>query len=401
MADPRGTSCHGRSERALIPYGRQDITTADIDAVVEVLRSDFLTQGPAVGQFEAALCRATGAAHGVAVNSATSALHIAALALDLGPGDLLWTSPNTFVATANVGHLCGADVDFVDIDPDTFNMCPNALHAKLQKADELGRLPKVIVPVHMCGQSCDMESIGALARRFGVKVIEDASHAIGGRFGNVPVGACAHSDICVFSFHPVKIVTTAEGGAAMTNDSDLAARMARLRSHGVTRDPDLMRGENHGAWEYQQRHLGLNYRMTDMQAALGSSQMLRLDDYVARRNALAERYDTLLAGLPLQRPGRQAHTLSAFHLYVVRVQPEVRRAVFDHMRAQDILVNVHYIPVHTQPYWQDHGFAPGDFPMAEAYYARAISIPLFATLSDSDQDIVVTELTRALEAAGA
>ncbi|WP_099825725.1 UDP-4-amino-4,6-dideoxy-N-acetyl-beta-L-altrosamine transaminase [Oceaniglobus indicus] len=380
----------------MIPYGRQEITDADIAAVVDVLRSDFLTQGPQVPAFEAALCAATGARHGVAVNSATSALHIACLALDLGPGDLLWTSPNTFVASANVGHLCGADVDFVDIDPETFNMCPKALAAKLDTAKAVGRLPKIVMPVHMCGQSCDMAAIGALAQKYGFRVIEDASHAIGGRFGAQPVGACAYSDICVFSFHPVKIVTTAEGGAAMTNDPRLAARMERLRSHGVTRDPALMRGAPDGAWYYQQIELGLNYRMTELQAALGVAQMTRLTVFLALRNRLAARYDALLADLPVVLPQRARNVYSSFHLYVIRVVPERRRAVFDHMRAAGIGVNVHYIPVHTQPYWQSHGFAPGDFPNAETYYAAAISIPLYAGLSDADQDIVVAELTKAL-----
>jgi len=380
----------------MIPYGRQDITQADIDAVTDVLRSDFLTQGPQVPLFEAAICAATGAAHAVAVNSATSALHIACLAFDLGPGDLLWTSPNTFVATANVAHLCGADVDFVDIDPETFNMCPLALAAKLAAAQAAGRLPKVITPVHMCGQSCDMAAIGALAQRYGVRVIEDASHAIGGRYHDHPVGACEYSDICVFSFHPVKIVTTAEGGAATTNDPLLAARMARLRSHGITRDPDLMTHDSDGGWYYQQLELGLNYRLTELQAALGLAQMQRLGAFVARRNALADRYDRLLADLPLQRPGRLAGVLSSFHLYVIRVAAERRRAVFDHLRANGIMVNVHYIPVHTQPYWRQHGFAPGDFPASETYYAQAISIPLYAGLTDAQQDTVVATLTEAL-----
>lgn len=380
----------------MIPYGRQDITDEDIARVVAVLRSDYLTQGPEVPAFEAALREATGAAHAVAVNSATSALHIACLALGLGPGDLMWTSPITFVASANVGALCGAEVDFVDIDADTFNMSPAALEQKLVAAEQAGRLPKVIMPVHMCGQSCDMAAIGALARRYGIRVVEDASHAIGGAYGGAPVGDCAHSDVCVFSFHPVKIVTTAEGGAAVTQDAGLAAAMDRLRSHGVTRDPALMQGESHGGWYYQQLDLGLNYRMTELQAALGVSQMARLSEYVARRNALADRYDLLLAELPLMRPGRQAETLSSFHLYVVRVAPERRRAVFDHLRAHGIGANVHYIPVHTQPWWRARGFAAGDFPAAEAYYAQAISIPLYATMTQAQQDEVVARLAEAL-----
>lgn len=380
----------------MIPYGRQQITPEDEAAVLAVLRSDWLTQGPKVPEFEAAVTRATGAAHGVAVNSATSALHIACLALGLGPGDLMWTSPVTFVASANVGRLCGAEVDFVDIDAETFNICPRALEAKLATAAQAGRLPKVLMPVHMCGQSADMARIGTLARRYGVRVIEDASHAIGARLGERPVGDCARSDICVFSFHPVKIVTTAEGGVATTNDAMLAAAMARLRSHGVTRDSALMTEPSHGPWYYQQIELGLNYRMTELQAALGVSQMARLADVVARRTALADAYDAALAGLPLRRPGRLEQAQSSWHLYVVRVAAERRRAVFEALRADGIGVNVHYIPVHLQPWWRAQGFGPGDFPVAEAYYAGAISIPLYAGLSDEDQARVVAALGRAL-----
>lgn len=380
----------------MIPYGRQDIRDDDVAEVLAALRSDFLTQGPRVPEFEAAVCAAVDAAHGVAVNSATSALHVACLALGLGPGDLLWTSPITFVASANVGHLCGAEVDFVDIDPETFNMSPAALEAKLIEARRAGRLPKAVMPVHMCGQSANMAAIGDLARAYGLRVIEDASHAVGGRQGNSPVGACAHSDITVFSFHPVKIVTTAEGGLATTQDAELAARMRLYRSHGVTRDPAEMRGAPEGPWYYQQVALGLNYRMTDLQAALGIAQMRRLDEYVARRNALADRYDALLAGLPVDRPGREAGVLSAFHLYVVRVDADRRRQVFDALRAGGIGVNVHYIPVHTQPYWRDHGFAPGQFPEAERYYARAISLPLYPAMTEAQQDEVVARLAEAL-----
>ena len=380
----------------MIPYGRQDIRQEDVDEVVATLRSDFLTQGPRVPAFEKAVASAVGAPHCVAVNSATSALHIACLALGLGKGDLLWTSPITFVASANVGHLCGADVDFVDIDPETFNMSAAALAQKLEAAKAAGRLPKVLMPVHMCGQSADMAAIGALAREYGVAVIEDASHAVGGRYQDQTVGACAHSDIAVFSFHPVKIVTTAEGGAATTQSAELAERMRLLRSHGVTRDADLMRGDSHGPWYYQQIELGLNYRLTDLQAALGVAQMRRLDEYVARRNELAQRYDRLLSDLPVQRPGRDNQAYSAFHLYIVRVDPDRRRAVFEHLRANGIGVNVHYIPVHTQPYWQRFGFGLGQYPAAEDYYARAISLPLYPTMSEDDQDTVVRVLSEAL-----
>lgn len=380
----------------MIPYGRQHITPEDEAAVLAVLRSDYLTQGPRVPAFEAAVCAATGAPHAVATNSATSSLHVACLALGLGPGGLLWTSPITFVASANVGRLCGADVDFVDIDPETFNMDPAALEARLDAAARTGRLPDVIMPVHMCGQSCDMAAIGALARRHGVRVIEDASHAIGARLGETPVGDCAHSDICVFSFHPVKIVTTAEGGVATTRDPRLARAMERLRSHGVTREPSEMEGESDGPWYYQQIELGLNYRMTELQAALGISQMARLDDYVARRTALADAYDAALSGLPLRLPGRQPGARSSWHLYVVRVAPERRRAVFEALRADGIGANVHYIPVHLQPWWRRQGFAPGDFPAAEAYYAGAISLPLYPGMTGQDQAQVVAALGRAL-----
>lgn len=376
----------------MIPYGRQDIRQEDIDAVVTVLRSDFLTQGPAVPAFEAAVVGAVGANHAVAMNSATSALHVACVALGLGPGDLLWTSPITFVASANCALYCGADVDFVDIDPATANLCPERLEEKLLTAEQAGRLPKILIPVHLGGQSCDMARIGALARRFGVRVIEDASHAIGARYGDAPVGTCTHSDIVVFSFHPVKIVTSGEGGVAVTQDQRLAGRMARLRSHGITRDPVEMTHAPDGPWYYQQIELGWNYRMTDIHAALGSAQMERLHAYVARRNALADRYDALLAELPLTRLKRAEDVLSAFHLYVVRVSAKRHRDVFEGLRGRGIGVNLHYIPVHLQPNYRALGFAEGDFPEAERYYAEAISIPLFATMTEAMQDEVVAAL---------
>ncbi|MEQ5868860.1 UDP-4-amino-4,6-dideoxy-N-acetyl-beta-L-altrosamine transaminase [Sagittula sp. NFXS13] len=381
----------------MIPYGRQDISEEDRAAVDAVLRSDFLTQGPAVPRFEEALAARVGASHAVAVNSATSALHIAVAALGLGQGDLLWTTPITFVASANCGRYCGADVDFVDIAPETFNMCADALEAKLAIAEAAGRLPKVIVPVHMCGQSPDMVRIGALARRYGVRVVEDASHAIGADYDGKPVGDCAHSDVTVFSFHPVKIITTAEGGLATTNDPALAERMALLRSHGITRDDALMTEPSHGPWYYQQIDLGWNYRMTEMQAALGLSQLSRLDPFVARRRALADRYDNALQGMPLSIPGRDPKADSAWHLYVIRLHDQTRhRAVFERLRDAGIGVNLHYIPVHLQPYYKAFGFAEGDFLQSEDYYARAISIPLYAGLSDAMQDEVIAALTEAL-----
>jgi len=384
----------------MIPYGRQDITQDDLDAVRDVLTSDFLTQGPRVPEFEATVAKTTGAAHGVAANSATSALHIACIALGLGPDDWLWTVPNTFVASANVGIYCGARVDFVDIDPDSFNMCPDALAAKLERAEAAGTLPKILIPVHMTGQSADMERIGALAKRYGVRVIEDASHAIGASFAGQPVGRCAHSDITVFSFHPVKIVTTAEGGVAVTQDEALATRMRRAASHGITRDPALMTHASHGPWYYQQIELGYNYRMTEMQAALGISQMDRLEDYVARRTAHARAYDDALADLPLDLPVQDPRAASSWHLYVIRLRLEeinaAHRDVFESLRAEGVGVNLHYIPVHTQPFWTQLGFAQGDFPNAEDYYARAISIPLFATMTEAQRDEVVRALHTSL-----
>jgi UDP-4-amino-4,6-dideoxy-N-acetyl-beta-L-altrosamine transaminase len=386
----------------VIPYGRQDITQADIDAVVDVLKSDFLTQGPMVPRFEAAVAGYCGARHGLAVNSATSALHIACLALGLGPGDWLWTSPITFVASANCGLYCGAKVDFVDIDPRTYNMCPEALERKLTEAQRTGRLPKVVVPVHLCGQPCDMERIHALAGKYGFKVIEDASHAIGGKYKGEPVGNCRYSDITVFSFHPVKIITTAEGGMAMTNDEQLAGRMALLRSHGITRDPALMTHVPDGPWYYQQVGLGFNYRMTDIQAALGVSQMTRLDSYIERRHALARRYDRLLDGLPVTPPWQHPDGYSGLHLYVIRLQlgkvSRGHRQTFESLREQGIGVNLHYIPVHTQPYYRDLGTATGQFPEADRYYAEAISLPLYSGLTDAQQDQVVAALRKALQA---
>ena len=384
----------------MIPYGRQEITQADIDAVVGVLQSDFLTQGPQVPLFEKTVAEHVGARHALAVNSATSALHIACLALGLGPGEWLWTTPITFVASANCGLYCGAQVDFVDIDPRTYNLCPQALERKLIAAQAAGRLPKVVVAVHLCGQPCDMAAIHALSQRFGFKVIEDASHAIGGKYKGEFIGNGRYSDITVFSFHPVKIITTAEGGMALTNDAELANRMALLRSHGITRDASQMTHAPDGPWYYQQVDLGFNYRMTELQAALGVSQMARLDDYVARRHALAARYDALLADLPVTRPWQHPDSYSGLHLYVIRLQLDqinkTHRQVFDALREQGIGVNLHYIPVHTQPYYQQMDFKAGDFPEAEHYYAEAISLPMFQTMSESQQDEVIAALSGTL-----
>jgi UDP-4-amino-4,6-dideoxy-N-acetyl-beta-L-altrosamine transaminase len=384
----------------MIPYGRQEITQADIDAVVAVLQSDYLTQGPAVPKFEKTVAEHVGAKHALAVNSATSALHIACLSLGLGPGDWLWTTPVTFVASANCGLYCGAKVDFVDIDASTYNLCPQALEVKLIAAEKSGILPKVLVAVHLCGQPCDMAAIHVLGQKYGFKIIEDASHGIGSKYKGEFIGNGRYSDVTVFSFHPVKIITTAEGGMALTNSDELASEMALLRSHGITRDTAQMTHVPDGPWYYQQISLGFNYRMTELQAALGLSQMQRLNAYVARRHELARRYDQMLADLPLITPWQHPDSYSGLHLYVVRLQLDkinkTHRQVFEALREKGIGVNLHYIPVHTQPHYQRMGFRLGDFPKAEQYYAEAISLPMFQTLSDEQQVQVVDGLYKVL-----
>jgi len=384
----------------MIRYGQQDITQADIDAVISVLKSVNLTQGPAIPAFEQSVLDFTGAQYAVAVNSATSALHIACMALGLGPGDQLWTSPNTFVASANCALYCGAQVDFVDIDSHTYNLCPVKLEEKLIAAEKTGKLPKIVVPVHLSGQPCDMAAIHALGKKYGFKIIEDASHAIGGCYKGEPIGNGRYSDITVFSFHPVKIITTAEGGMALTNDAEIATQLGLLRSHGITRDPALMTKPSDGPWYYQQVALGFNYRMTDMQAALGVSQMSRLAEYVKRRHEIAKRYDELLADLPITLPWQHADSYSAYHLYVIRLQLDQiavsHQQVFESLRAKDIMVNLHYIPVHTQPYYQSMGFEQGDYPEAEQYYREAISIPMHPTLTQQEQDFVVACIKEAI-----
>ncbi len=385
-----------------IPYGRQEVTEADIDAVVGVLRSDYLTQGPWVPAFERAVAQYVGAGHAVAVNSATSALHLACLSLGLGPGDRLWTSPITFVASANCGLYCGAEVDFVDIDPRTGNLCPERLAAKLEQAERDGTVPKVVVAVHLCGEPCDMRAVRALGERYGFRIIEDASHAIGARYRGEPVGSGRYSDVTVFSFHPVKIITTAEGGMAVTNDAATAERMMLLRSHGITRDPAQMTHVPDGPWYYQQIALGFNYRMTELQAALGASQLNRLDAYVERRHEIARRYDEAFTGLPLATPWRDPDSRSALHLYALRLRVEMlrptHREVFERLREAGIGVNVHYIPVHLQPWYERLGFRYGQFPEAERYYAEAISLPIYPAMTRSDEDRVIDAVTAAVQA---
>jgi UDP-4-amino-4,6-dideoxy-N-acetyl-beta-L-altrosamine transaminase len=385
----------------MIPYGKQDINQADIDSVLDVLQSDFLTQGPQVPLFEKIVSEYCGAGYGVAVNSATSALHIACLALGLGRGDYLWTSPNTFVASANCGLYCGAQVDFVDIDPLTYNLSAKELEKKLIQAKQDNKLPKIVIPVHFSGQSCDMKKIFSLSQEYDFKVVEDASHAIGGRYLDQPIGGCQYSDITVFSFHPVKIITTAEGGLATTNNKKLLARMQLFRSHGVTRDSELMTKETEGGWYYQQVDLGFNYRMTELQAALGVSQMQRLDEFVAKRHFLQERYRSFLKDFPVVIPFQDQDSYSALHLYPIQIKLEEvikdREQIFNELRKESIGVNVHYIPIHTQPHYLKFGFKEGDFPNSESYYSRTISIPLFHAMTVEQQDNVLDALKRVLQ----
>jgi len=379
----------------VIPYGKQDINQSDIDSVVGVLQSDFLTQGPQVPLFEEAVSNYCGSQHGVAVNSATSALHIACLALSLGKGDYFWTSPNSFVASANCGLYCGAKVDFVDIDEKTYNMSVVELEKKLIQAKKDNKLPKIVIPVHFAGQSCDMKKIYSLGKEYGFSIIEDASHAIGGKYLDKPVGGCQYSDITVFSFHPVKIITTAEGGLATTNSRELSEKMQMLRSHGITRNPSLMNKESEGEWYYQQIDLGFNYRMTELQAALGISQIQRLDDFVIRRNALGERYDKLLDGMALVKPSQFEDSSSAMPLYPIKV--DNRGEIFKKLREGGVGVSVHYIPIHMQPYYKSLGFKSADFPVSEDYYNRAVSIPLFAKMTENQQDKVIKCLRGSLQ----
>lgn len=379
-----------------IPYARQNINEADIEAVVKILQSDWLTQGPMLERFERAVADYCGVKYGVAVSSATAALHLACLAAGLDRGDLLWTSPNTFVASANCGLYCGSEVDFVDIDPRTYNMAVTELEAKLESGKRTGKLPKVVIPVHFAGQSCAMERIAQLALEYDFTVIEDASHAIGGLYQNKSVGSCEYSAMTVFSFHPVKIITSGEGGMVLTNREDLYEKLIRLRGHGITRDPELIEGEPDGPWYYQQLELGYNYRITDIQAALGYSQLQRIAEFIKRRRFLAQRYNRLLAELPVITPWEHPDCKSAFHLYVIRLKLDQihksHRQVFEELRQAGIMVNLHYIPVHTQPYFKKMGFKRGDFSEAERYYSEAISLPMYFGFSDEEQDYVVKKL---------
>jgi UDP-4-amino-4,6-dideoxy-N-acetyl-beta-L-altrosamine transaminase len=397
---PHNIKISGKSAK-MIPYGRQDINQTDIDAVVAVLHSDFLTQGPAVPAFEKAVADYCGAQHAVAVNSATSALHIACLALGVGQGDIVWTTPITFVASANCALYCGATVDFVDIDTRTYNLSVERLAEKLALAEKTGNLPKVVIPVHLCGQPCDMSGIHALSQQYGFKIIEDASHAIGGKYKDEPIGNGRYSNITIFSFHPVKIITTGEGGMAVTNDATLAKHMRLLRSHGITSTAaDMQPRPAQEIWNYQQIDLGFNYRMTDLQAALGLSQMQRLDAFVTQRHAIAKRYDQLLSSLPVLTPWQHADNYSGYHLYVIRLKlgetKKTQRQFYTALHAVGIGVNVHYIPVYRQPYYEQMGFSIGHCPQAEQYYSEVISIPMYPGLTLAQQDIVVHALRVAL-----
>jgi UDP-4-amino-4,6-dideoxy-N-acetyl-beta-L-altrosamine transaminase len=383
----------------MIPYGRQNISEEDIQSVVEVLRSDFLTQGPIGTKFEKAVANYCGVKHGIAVNSATSALHLACLALEVGPGDIVWTSAITFVASANCALYCGAKVDFIDIDPITYNISVDYLEEKLIEANKNNCLPKVVIPVHLCGQSCDMEKIHVLSQTYGFKIIEDASHAIGGKYKRKPIGNCKYSDITVFSFHPVKIITTGEGGMLMTNKASINQQVQRLRSHGITRDPEELTHAPDGPWYYQQLELGFNYRMTDILATLGLNQLKRLDQFVKERHAIVNSYQKLFADFSIILPDQDPNCYSAFHLYVVRIpksETEDRKMVFERLRASGILVNLHYIPVYHHPYYQKFGYQKKNFPQAEKYYSEAISLPIYPGLTEEQIKMIVDTVTKPL-----
>lgn len=378
----------------MIPYGKQDINQSDIDAVVDVLLSDYLTQGPKVPAFESAVASYCSARYGIAVNSATSALHIACLALGVGSNDLVWTSPISFVASANCALYCGAEIDFVDVDPLTGNLCPNALVIKLEQAARIGKLPKVVIPVHLCGHSCDMAAIATLAEQYNFHIIEDASHGIGGSYHGYPLGSCQYSDITVFSFHPVKIITSAEGGMAMTNSSKLAEKMALYRSHGITKAPDKMLRPDEGDWYYEQHSLGFNYRMTELQAALGLSQMSRIDEFVQARNKLASDYMNLLDNLDLKFVVPSNDVYSAYHLFIIMLNDcEKRKMIFDEMRQAGVTAHVHYYPIHLQPFYLQKGFKEGGYPNAELYYKSCLTLPLYPNLNKDELEYIVKKIS--------
>ncbi len=384
----------------MIPYAKQSISEQDIEAVAKVLRSDFITQGPVVVQFEQAIAEYCGADYTIAVSHGTAALHLACLALDVGEGDSVWTSPNSFVASANCALYCGAKIDFIDIDPQTYNISMTQLKDKLKLAEQNNTLPKVLIPVHFSGQSCDMQAIKSLSQQYGFSIIEDAAHALGGEYQKTKIGSCHYSDISIMSFHPAKMITSGEGGMLLTNRQDLADSIEQLRSHGITRNPEQMKGASHGSWYYQQLDLGFNYRITDIQAALGLSQLQRLDDFVSQRRALAKHYNEKLQGLALTIPWQHPDTQSSWHLYVICLQLEHlnvgRKQIFDLLRQAGVGVHVHYIPIHTQPFYQEKGFKEGDFPASEAYYATALTLPLFAEMSVEQLDFIVDNLTKIL-----
>jgi len=385
----------------LIPYGKHHITDDDIDEVVKVLKSDFITQGPKIPEFEEMIKKYTGAKYAIAVNSATSALHIACKALALGKGDILWTSPITFVASANCALYCNAQIDFVDIIPETYNLCPIALEKKLVQAKKDNKLPKIVIPVHLAGQSCDMNRIYELSQEYSFKIIEDASHAIGGKYKNEPIGQSRYSDITIFSFHPVKIITSAEGGMAITNNFELAEKMELLRTHGITRNNSLMKRIPDGPWYYEQIDLGFNYRMSDIHAALGISQMKRIDEYIEKRHNIVEKYNTSFQGLPIKTPFQTQDTFSSFHLYIIRIENILEntsklKKFHMHLINKKIGVNLHYIPLHIQPYYREMGFKMGDFPQAEKYYREAVSLPIYPNLTEENQNIVIEEVKHAL-----
>ncbi len=379
-----------------INYGRQTVDESDIKAVLDTLTSDYLTQGPQVSLFEQSITKTCSSQHAIAFNSATSALHCACLALDLKPGDTLWTTPITFVASANCARYCGAEVDFVDIDPDTYNLCPSALLKKIQEAEKKGALPKIIVVVHLCGQPCDMKKISKIATAYNIKVIEDASHALGARYQNHPIGDCKYSDITIFSFHPVKIITSAEGGMATTNQIELAKKMRLAASHGITRSSEEMIGKHEEPWFYEQISLGYNYRMSDIHAALGNSQLKRLSSFINERQRIADTYNTELSTLPIKLPLIEPDCLSAYHLYVIRVDKQTRMALYEHLKNNGVLTNVHYIPVHLQPYYKKLGFKKGDYPNAEKYYEEALTLPIYPSLTKEQLNTVIQLIKQVL-----